>query len=101
MNDDTTQLAAVKAAPLAVTETTEESEVEALMADISDRVEGLRRLIGSRADAAARDALGEEIGRLVADALQLDAHLSEAKLSQRDAAADEVLSHLVRGEGER
>jgi len=100
MNGDTTQLSTVHAAPLAVTETTEETEVEALMADIDARVKGLRRLIGSRADAAAREALGEEIGRLVADALQLDAHLSEVDLAQRDAAADEVLSHLERREGE-
>jgi hypothetical protein len=97
--DDTVQFATCRAV-LAITESTEESEVEALMADIDARVQGLRRLIASRADAAAREALGEEIGRLIADAQQLDAHLSEPALALRDAAADEVLSHLERREGE-
>lgn len=78
MNDDTTQLRFIAATPAQITETSEETETAALIADLSDRLAGILRLIGSRADATARDALHEEIVRLVADAQQLDAHLAEA-----------------------
>lgn len=85
MNDDTTHLSFVAPAPLAVTASTEETEAAALVADLTDRMAGILRLIGSRADASAREALHEEIVRLVADAQQLDAHLSEVDLSAKDA----------------
>lgn len=85
MNDDTTQLKFVAPAPLAVTAST---EAAALVADLTDRMAGILRLIGSRADASAREALHEEIVRLVADAQQLDAHLAEADRHAADAAHD-------------
>lgn len=88
MNDDTTILRFIAAEPLPITESTEESEVEALLADIDDRVSGLRRLVASRGDAAARAALLEELGRLVADAQQFTAHLSEPDLAARDSETD-------------
>jgi hypothetical protein len=78
MNDDTTLLRFVAATPAQITETSEETEAAALVADLSDHLAGILRLIGSRADAGARAALHEEIVRLVADAQQLDAHLAEA-----------------------
>lgn len=99
--DDTTQFAAVQAAPLAVTASSEESEAEALVAELSTRLQGVRVLAPSRADETARAALREELSRMVATALQLDAHLAEAARAARDAAADEVLAHLVRREGEK
>jgi len=88
MNDDTTILSFVAPAPLAITESTEETEVEALLADIDDRVSGLRRLVASRGDDSARAALLEELGRLVADAQQFAAHLAEVELAAKDAVKD-------------
>lgn len=85
---DTTELRFVAPAPLAVTTSTEESEVEALLADIDDRVSGIRRLVASRGDDAARAALLEELSRLVADAQQFTAHLAEPDLAARDAETE-------------
>lgn len=85
MNDDTTELRFVAAAPAQITAATEESEAEALVADLASRVAGIRCLIPSRADASARDALHEEIARMVATAQQLDVHLDEPLLADRDA----------------
>lgn len=100
VDDDTAQLAAVAASPLAVTASSEESEAEALVATLAACLQGVRVLAPSRADDAAREALREELSRMVATAQQLDAHLAEAVRAAHDAAADEVLAHLVRREGE-
>lgn len=101
MNDDTIQFASIESAPLAVTASSEESEAEALVAELSARLQGVRVLAPSRADDTAREALREELSRMVATAQQLDAHLAEASRAAHDAAADEVLAHLVRREGEK
>jgi hypothetical protein len=98
---DTTELAAVSATPLAVTASSEESEAEALVATLAACLQGVRVLAPSRADETAREALREELSRMVATAQQLDAHLAEAGRAAHDAAADEVLAHLVRREGEK
>jgi hypothetical protein len=96
--DDTTELAAVAAAPLAVTASSEESEAEALVAELSARLQGVRVLAPSRADETARAALREELSRMVATAQQLDAHLAEAVRAAHDAKTDAVLSHLEGGQ---
>jgi len=98
MNDDTMQFTAVAAAPLAVTASSEESEAEALVAELSARLQGVRVLAPSRADDTARAALREELSRMVATAQQLDAHLAEGVRSARDAETDAVLSHLEGGQ---
>lgn len=86
MNENTTELRFVAAAPAQIAASTEESEVEALLADIDDRVSGIRRLVASRGDADARAALVDELSRLVADAQQFTAHLVEPDMAAKDAA---------------
>lgn len=86
--DETAELPAVQPVPQAITAASEESEAEALVADLADRVAGVRRLAPSRANRDACDALREELTRMVATALQLDAHLAEADRAEHDAATN-------------
>lgn len=101
MNDDTMQFTAVCPVSAALAASSEESEAEALVATLAACLQGVRVLAPSRADETAREALREELSRMVATAQQLDAHLAEASRAAHDAAADEVLAHLVRREGEK
>jgi hypothetical protein len=86
--DDTAALLIVQPAPQAIAAASEESETEALVAELSDRLAGVRVLAPSRGDKDARIALREEIARMVATAQQLDGHLLEADRVERDAAHD-------------
>lgn len=86
--DDTAALPIVQPAPQAIAASSEESETEALVAELSDRLAGVRVLAPSRADKDARTALREEIARMVATAQQLDGHLLEADRPARDAVHD-------------
>lgn len=88
MSDDTTALRFMAATPAQITASPEETEAAALVADLSDRMSGILRLIASRADESAREALHEEIARMMATAQQLDAHLAEVDLAGRDAETD-------------
>jgi hypothetical protein len=84
--DDTTALPIVPTALKAITAASEESETEALIDELTDRLSGVRVLAPSRADETARAALREEIARMVATAQQLDAHLTAGDWADRDAA---------------
>lgn len=98
MNDATFQFATVESAPLPVTASSEESEAEALVAELSTRLQGVRVLAPSRADDTARAALREELSRMVATAQQLDAHLAEAD-HQADAAHDAAFADWLTAPG--
>jgi hypothetical protein len=102
MNDETTQLRIVAQSPAQITAATEETEAEALVADLVSRVAGIRILLPSRSDESARGALHEEIARMVATAQQLDVHLDEALLAGQDAAtASQFTDWLTAPGGER
>lgn len=83
--DETTELPHTKPTPTPITASSEESESEALVAELSARLQGVRILAPSRANTAARTALREELARMVATAQQLDAHLSEVDLIADEA----------------
>lgn len=83
--DDTTELPLAQPTPQAITAVSEESEAEALVAELDSRLQGVRILTPSRADKTARDALREELTRMVATAQQLDAHLTAGDWADRDA----------------
>lgn len=98
---DTVQLAAVRAEARQLTADTEETQTAALVADLGARVEGIRRLAPSRGDAGARQALLEELARLVADAQQLTGHLTEAERAARDAVHDAAFTDWLTAPGGR
>jgi hypothetical protein len=77
--NDTARLPIVQAAPKAITAEPEEAEAEALVAELADRLAGVRVLAPSRRDRDARAALREELARMVATAQQLAAHLTAAE----------------------
>jgi hypothetical protein len=83
--DDTVSLPIVPPAPQAIAADSEESEAEALVDELENRLAGVRVLAPSRADESARSALREEIARMVATALQLDAHLTASDWAEHDA----------------
>ena len=86
--DDTTPLPVVRPTPQAITAASEESEAEALVAELDSRLQGVRILTPSRADKTARAALREELARMVATAQQLDGHLTETDRAEHDAEHD-------------
>lgn len=86
--DDTAPLPVVRPAPQAITAVSEESEAEALVSELTARLQGVKILAPSRADKTARDALREELARMVATAQQLDGHLTEADRAEHDAETD-------------
>lgn len=83
--DDTAPLPIVQPTPPAIAAASEESEAEALVDELADRLAGVRVLAPSRADKSARDALREELARMVATAQQLDAHLTADDWAEHDA----------------
>lgn len=101
MNDDTTILRFITAAPVPVAPVSESDEAEALMGDLRQRMTAIDTLMPSRADESARKALREEIGRMVADALQLDGHLSESDWAERDAATAGQFDDWLNGGDQR
>lgn len=84
--DDTADLRTVTTEPPAITASSEESEAEALVAELASRMAGVRSLAPSRANEEAHAALREELARMVATAQQLDAHLVEADRAAREKA---------------
>jgi hypothetical protein len=69
--DETADLPVVHMEPAQITETTDAVLMEALVTDLADHLAGVRRLIGSRADAGGRAVLREELARLIGDGQQL------------------------------
>jgi hypothetical protein len=83
--DDTAPLPIVQPAPPAITAASEETEAEALVDELANRLAGVRVLTPSRGDDSARKALREELSRMVATALQFDAHLTAGDWAEHDA----------------
>jgi hypothetical protein len=83
--DDTVPLPIVQPTPQALTAADEESETKALVDELGQRFAGVRVLAPSRADESARKVLREELARMVATALQFDAHLSAGDWAEHDA----------------
>lgn len=101
MNDKTTELPILARTPKAITESTEEAEAEALVADLRSRVRGVRNLAPSRANEEARAALREELARMVATAQQLDAHLVDAERIAREKETAEAFADWANGGEDR
>lgn len=99
MNDDTTELRTVATEQAAITASSEESEAEALVSELSSRLAGVRTLAPSRADVDARVALREELARMVATAQQLDAHLAEAERVAREAETADAFTDWATAPG--
>jgi hypothetical protein len=99
--DNTARLPIVKAAPRAVTAEPEEAEAEALVAELADRLAGVRVLAPSRGDRDARAALREELARMVATAQQLAAHLTVVEQAARDAETDPQFQDWLNAPGGR